>query len=229
MSEKNNYNNELIKAAMKMESADTEAAQKEKEYQVEQNVWWRQILRRIRGPQGEVDNAKVFLPLEIDGKEVMCELVDMNDLDFSDSNPEVRLMRKITKAKMRLSKDGDSFQPSQDGASPITLEAGYPVIENPGEDPYPFYNEGETPEESLKRFHSTYRETEEGSNDWLKKGTFRVIPVKKEVAIRPSWDPNGLMGTKRGGVIAEGGYTITPNDIKGNEGAKSLYEFVDEV
>lgn len=56
MSEKlkpNYYNNPAIReAANKMETADPEAAQKEKEYQAEQNVWWRKILKKIRSSEG---------------------------------------------------------------------------------------------------------------------------------------------------------------------------------
>lgn len=41
------------KAALRMEAADGEAAQKEKEYQDEQKVWWKRLFKKIRSPQGD--------------------------------------------------------------------------------------------------------------------------------------------------------------------------------
>ena len=231
MIENSSYNKindpEIKKAALRMEAADTEAVQKEQEYQAEQNVWWRKLLKKVRSSQGEVKSDVETVLLKIKDEEVECELIDFNKLDFSQNNPEVRLMRKSIEADMYLTNDGDVFSPIQDGSSPIIMDAGYPVIKNPGEEPYPFYNDGETKEDALKRFNETYQETEEGSGKWIKKESFKVIPVKKATAIRPSWNPTGVMGTKIGGVVAEGGYTITPDNIKGNPGAQVKYEFVD--
>ncbi|HEX9817436.1 MAG TPA: hypothetical protein VGA89_00885, partial [Patescibacteria group bacterium] len=110
-----------------------------------------------------------------------------------------------------------------DGATPYTVGVGVPVIMNLGEDPYPFSNVNETPTQAVERFNETYGQVE-GPGLYEKLEPFKVISVNADTAIRPSYDPSGLMGTRAGGVVTERGYTITASSI----GPGKTYEFAAE-
>jgi hypothetical protein len=167
--------------------------------------------------------------LEIDGEMVECTFAVYSAQDFDPNiNPDVKYLIKTEPVKVVIAKGGEQIASKQDGIPPRTAESGQVIIQNKPdsanpESPYIFGNDGQSPEQQHAEFLEKYEPIADRPGYYRKKALpMAVIPVDQATAIRPSWDPTGLMGTPAGGVVAEGGYTINPQSLADS------YQFVED-
>lgn len=167
--------------------------------------------------------------LEIDGENVECTYCVFSAEYFDPNlNPDIKYLIKTKPIKAVIAKGGEEIITKQDGLAPRIAKAGQVIIqnnpdsENP-ESPYIFGNGEHSPEEQAVEFEKNYIAVPNRPGYYFKiPEPIAATMVDQATAIRPSWDPNGFMGTPAGGVVTEGGYTISPRSLFDS------YKFVDQ-